>query len=941
MIPDRISVSGLLCYRERQEISFEGCALWMLTGPNGSGKSALFDALTFTLFGQHRGGRQNARDLIHHDCQQLRLEVDFTLDGHRYRATRTLSRQGKSTRQLATWIGSSPPDGQWQAIPDTHTEKGYQHWIDTHIALNYETFTASILLLQGRAENLLLATPAQRYRLLSQIAGLDQIEALCRSARHHQAEAQGAVSALRSSTSSPVEITPHQLDALHERTRAAQEECDSSLHAIQQLSADLQLARQWYQLCQSAQEQQLELSQVNGQLADTNDNSPQPAHLIELLSHLDNLALLLRYMQELEACRQAAGSLRAELKEQDAAAQQASTKREQLADSLNKTGEQCAALLHKINTCTVQAREAQQAHETGSALRQVQQRLTQLRESIDTAEQELARVESQQAHCTQHMPTDDEIASAIMAAGDSAAQLARLEAESTHVEAQLKRLRTAARQSVCPSCLQPVSPAHTLREEARLTSRLQQLAQQLDLDRGALHQAETALESARRRQSATRAQLALMGQQTERIRLQLQADDALKKQLIQQSDQHRQRLSEQLRQVGLSTGLSDRSHRDFPADDDLAQLAVAQRASGIELQIARQSLPDMQSQYNDLQTALAHVDALCQQLLSRRTWLERSLAAETGRSAGLEAALHAARQALPASCRALLPDQLASLVAELTEVRRVVAADSQTLESHRDALQRRLEKYQTQHALVTDQISKIPPHARRDPHELDQALQEVTERHRQHQLALHAAQADQQRAIAQRDQELIAQQKLRRAHWQLRLWQRLASLLSDQGLQHDLLQMAELEIVEYANAILDRLASGQLYLEPTATTSRSRSRRSVLDLQVRSTTCPSQPLSISFLSGSQQFRIAVALALAIGQFASSARRPVQSVIIDEGFGCLDSVNRQVMIQELQNLREHLQRIILVSHQDDFASAFPDGYRCELINGSARITAFHP
>jgi DNA repair exonuclease SbcCD ATPase subunit len=61
------------------------------------------------------------------------------------------------------------------------------------------------------------------------------------------------------------------------------------------------------------------------------------------------------------------------------------------------------------------------------------------------------------------------------------------------------------------------------------------------------------------------------------------------------------------------------------------------------------------------------------------------------------------------------------------------------------------------------------------------------------------------------------------------------------------------------------------------------------------------------------------------------------VIIDEGFGCLDRAGRQVMIQELQNLRGHLKSILLGSHQEEFADAFPDGYRFELIDGETRVS----
>ncbi len=73
MIPVRIQLAGFLCYRELQEACFEDRTLWMLAGPNGSGKSAIFDAMTFALFGQHRGGKQNARGLIHHECDRLAI----------------------------------------------------------------------------------------------------------------------------------------------------------------------------------------------------------------------------------------------------------------------------------------------------------------------------------------------------------------------------------------------------------------------------------------------------------------------------------------------------------------------------------------------------------------------------------------------------------------------------------------------------------------------------------------------------------------------------------------------------------------------------------------------------------------------------------------------------------------------------------------------------
>jgi DNA repair exonuclease SbcCD ATPase subunit len=166
----------------------------------------------------------------------------------------------------------------------------------------------------------------------------------------------------------------------------------------------------------------------------------------------------------------------------------------------------------------------------------------------------------------------------------------------------------------------------------------------------------------------------------------------------------------------------------------------------------------------------------------------------------------------------------------------------------------------------------------------------------------------------------------------------LAQLLGRDRLQRHLVRTAEKQIIDYANGILDRLSSGQLFLRLCGGEEGVGADRA-LELEAYNRMTGSTPINVNFLSGSQRFRVAVSLALGIGQYASRQHRPIESVIIDEGFGCLDRNGRQVMIQELQNLRGHLKCILLVSHQEEFADAFADGYRFELVDGATRVTRF--
>jgi DNA repair protein SbcC/Rad50 len=100
------------------------------------------------------------------------------------------------------------------------------------------------------------------------------------------------------------------------------------------------------------------------------------------------------------------------------------------------------------------------------------------------------------------------------------------------------------------------------------------------------------------------------------------------------------------------------------------------------------------------------------------------------------------------------------------------------------------------------------------------------------------------------------------------------------------------------------------------------------------------PIAVAFLSGSQRFRVAVSVALAVGRFASGRARPLESVIIDEGFGSLDKDGLQAMAEELKRLQQlsSLRRVILVSHQEEFTNQFPVGYRLSPGDGG---TVAHP
>ncbi len=122
MIPIRVALEGFMSYKEPATLEFEGAPLWMLSGPNGAGKSTIFDAITFALYGLHRGGKQNPDELINQNSNGLVVEYDFAIGDDVYRAKRTHPRKGRASVQGFHLRGPNPPQpgrAAPQAIPET------------------------------------------------------------------------------------------------------------------------------------------------------------------------------------------------------------------------------------------------------------------------------------------------------------------------------------------------------------------------------------------------------------------------------------------------------------------------------------------------------------------------------------------------------------------------------------------------------------------------------------------------------------------------------------------------------------------------------------------------------------------------------------------------------------------------------------------------------
>lgn len=180
MLLHKISLKGFLSYYGQETadgsinpvvIDFRRSPLWLINGHNGTGKSSLFDAITFALYGEHRGGKNGAKNLIHDRANKAQIELEIELEGKTYLIQRTITRKnrGKSVENWGIVRDLSAP--KHPAIPNT--ENKVTNWVEERLKISYETFVSCVLLRQGEADIFLKAQPKKRKECLMSLLDLE------------------------------------------------------------------------------------------------------------------------------------------------------------------------------------------------------------------------------------------------------------------------------------------------------------------------------------------------------------------------------------------------------------------------------------------------------------------------------------------------------------------------------------------------------------------------------------------------------------------------------------------------------------------------------------------------------------------------------------------------------------------------------------------------
>ncbi len=314
--------------------------------------------------------------------------------------------------------------------------------------------------------------------------------------------------------------------------------------------------------------------------------------------------------------------------------------------------------------------------------------------------------------------------------------------------------------------------------------------------------------------------------------------------------------------------------------------------------------------------------------------LEQTLAIAKTNSDNAQQAIAEIQEQVPAEWRVHIPQLSPEMLAGWQrEIRELQGAPEQ-YQALVEARQRQSQYKQDLIELESKQ-SQLPEEARCTPEQVQEEIDQINTSYQELEKREQTSRAEVQRlqGIRERHQEL--QQRWAEATRLASRYKDLARLLGREGLQHYLLQNAEIGIVYHTNETLDRISGGTLRLELRP--NDGNRPRALNMVAYNSAISAHEPQSIKLLSGSQQFRVAISLAIGIGRYMGNTSHRVESIMIDEGFGSLDASSRDEMTQALQDLEDDFKCVIVVSHQNEFSHKFPNRYETEIVDGRTQIS----
>ncbi|MEU8795024.1 AAA family ATPase [Streptomyces sp. NPDC048643] len=183
MKPLTLTLTGFRSYPGQVTVDFTGTGLVGVVGDTGAGKSSLLDGISYALFRKSSWSATKPGQLIADGAQTMSVDLTFLHEGQRWHVHRTMHATSPNAgrhhlRNLDTGEetdNAGPVDNRLEAV----------------LQMSYETFLRVGLLPQGKFDQLLIAAPKERAKLLRELFGAESLEAIQRTAARQRETLNG------------------------------------------------------------------------------------------------------------------------------------------------------------------------------------------------------------------------------------------------------------------------------------------------------------------------------------------------------------------------------------------------------------------------------------------------------------------------------------------------------------------------------------------------------------------------------------------------------------------------------------------------------------------------------------------------------------------------------------------------------------------------------
>jgi DNA repair protein SbcC/Rad50 len=170
MRPIRLEMEGFTSFRQTTAVDFSKLDLFAISGATGAGKTSIIDAMIYALYGcTPRIGYKSIKELISQGSDRLKVLLEFSSGRSLYRIARHTKWTGKQSNTDVRL--EEKDDEEWIPRADKVTQA--DPLIEEIVGLDFNGFTKSVVLPQGRFDEFLKGRIDERRKILSDLLQLD------------------------------------------------------------------------------------------------------------------------------------------------------------------------------------------------------------------------------------------------------------------------------------------------------------------------------------------------------------------------------------------------------------------------------------------------------------------------------------------------------------------------------------------------------------------------------------------------------------------------------------------------------------------------------------------------------------------------------------------------------------------------------------------------